>query len=406
MKVLAAVVVAPHLDNSGAVNAALSLSRALAAHVDIDVALMSSVSSESTLGDARLLKRRATNPLGFTKGFAPDRVRTLFYRSDIPALVRRGGYDLVHLHNPIPTLEMRRIARAAAASGIPYVVSTHGFVEVLDLARSYRLAAYERLAGRMLVSRPLREVIAGAAAILALTPSDASLVVAAGVPENRISIVPNGLTAENFASPPESEVRELRQRFDLMNCDGPLCFFLANHTRNKGLDVLLDAFSRTDAPYVLAIGGKKRQYAYDDYAARCRSNQRMIFTDTLTDKEVHAFHHIADLFVFPSLADTSPLVVLEAMAAGTPVLSTTVGGIPHQVPPGHGVLVEPGSAIAFQKAFERLAENRPQLATMGDRARAHMLANFSWTRSAALAAEQYHAVLAALVTGSPSARRK
>ena len=66
-------------------------------------------------------------------------------------------------------------------------------------------------------------------------------------------------------------------------------------------------------------------------SAKCRPDQQIIVTGRLRDDEVGAALRRSDLFVFPTLADTFPLVVLEAMAHGVPVLASRVGGIPHQL---------------------------------------------------------------------------
>lgn len=112
MKVLAAVIVPPHLSASGAANAAKHLSASLANYCDIDIAILSLQEVASNFGKARLLARKSSNILSFTKGFLPNKFRTLFYRADIPTLIKNGSYDLVHLHNVIPALETKRVARA------------------------------------------------------------------------------------------------------------------------------------------------------------------------------------------------------------------------------------------------------------------------------------------------------
>lgn len=396
MRILAAVVIPPHLGASGAVNAAIALSRSLARHCDIDVALMADETHQSSEGRMRLLKRRATNPLSFTKKWLPNKYRTLFYRSDIPSLV--GGYDVVHIHNPIPALEMQRIARACIAKRVPYVLTTHGFVEVLSMRAAYQLDLMQALCGRLLITRPLNFVLKHAHKICCLAPQDQALVGELGVPSEKLIVIPNGVQSGFYREPSPDTLRAVCEKFGLppdKGSDSRVCFFLANHTRNKGLDILLDAFLGSDSPYCLIVGGKKRpeEFDYERYASQARQGQRIIFTNAITNDEIRALHHYADLFVFPSRADTLPLVVLEAMAAGRPVLSTCVGGIPYQIDGSCGRLVPPESSVAVRSAFEDLLSDRSRLVAMGQAALRKVKSQFDWDRSADLTLDVYREAL-------------
>ncbi len=341
MKILTAIVIPPHLSSSGAVNAALAISQSLRRHCDIEIALMACESSEEMWHDVRLMKRRASSPLDFTQGWLPNKYRTLFYRSDIASMV--GQYDLVHLHNAIPALELQRIANACIRQNIPYVITTHGFVEILGMRSAWQLNLLQSIVGEHCMMRPVRHVIDGAQRICCLAPHDRDLLAEIGVAPEKMVVIPNGVAKDFYHEPSLAQVAATCQRFNLgveKSPQTPVCFFLANHTRNKGLDILMEAFLSTERPYCLIVGGKKRDYDYAGFAARARQHQQIVFTDGLSDLEIRCLHHYADLFVFPSRADTLPLVVLEAMAAGRPVLSTRVGGIPYQVDESCGRLVE------------------------------------------------------------------
>ncbi|MCC6511307.1 MAG: glycosyltransferase family 4 protein [Pirellulaceae bacterium] len=414
MKILAAVVIPPHLSASGAVNAAVNLSQALKRHCEIDLAVMADQTSQHFVGDLRVMKRKSTSPIDFTTGWLPNKYRTLFYRSDIASMV--GNYDLVHLHNAIPALEMRRIAQACLKQGIPYVLTTHGFVEILGMQSAYQLNWLHAWLGRMFMMRPLRFVIEHAQRICCLAPQDQALLADLGVPYEDMVVIPNGVSKNFYPEPDEQAMASVCEKFNLpigKLGSTPVCFFLANHTRNKGLDILLDAFLGSEQPYLLIVGGKKRDYDYEGYQTRVRSGQRIVFTDALTDAEIRGLHHYADLFVFPSRADTLPLVVLEAMAAGRAVLSTRVGGIPFQIDDTCGRLVEPENSSALRQAFEELVAQPQQLAAMGQAALTKVKAQFDWDRSADLTYAVYRETLGlpaapirAAVSSAKAARRE
>ena len=98
----------------------------------------------------------------------------------------------------------------------------------------------------------------------------------------------------------------------------------------------MDAFGGYDGPIRLIIAGSKRDYI--DYAkytepSRFGPHQSFHFPGFVTDDEVGMLMDYADLFVFPTLSDTAPLVILEAMAHGLPVLATRVGQVDREAGP-------------------------------------------------------------------------
>lgn len=400
LRVLVAIVVPPHLSVSGGARAAEQLSAALAPYCDITVASMLNGVGAGTLSEpegrfpARISVRTWLPGIVPWSRF-PSRYSTLFYRSDIPDIIRRGGYDLVHIHNPMPALEMERVARACTEMRIPYVVSTHGFNEVANGLDIYGFDFLRRQVWRRLVLEPVSRVVRKAAAMFVLSPADVSIVRDMGFTGEPITVT-NGVP---MPQPGDAVAdREALERLGIPfgRTEGQItCMFLANHTPNKGLPVLLDAFSRTTRPFLLVIGGDKRGGVdYERALAACKPGQRIVVTGRLSDAEVGALFRRSDLFVFPTLADTFPLSVLEAMAQGLPVLATNVGGIPFQLSGDCGELVPPGDPAALAAAVEALAADSLRLAAMGNRARAKVASAFSWEAAAASAWAGYQAVLA------------
>jgi len=91
----------------------------------------------------------------------------------------------------------------------------------------------------------------------------------------------------------------------------------------------------------------------------------------------------SDLFVLPTLADNTPVTLMEAMACGLPAVATQVGGIPEMVETGvTGTLVPPGDVPALASALERLASDAPLRRGMGRAARSRALTRFSKERMA------------------------
>jgi glycosyltransferase involved in cell wall biosynthesis len=402
MKVLAAIVMAPHWLTAGGPNAALRLSAAVSTRCDIDVARMAAADATTADGRLRVLDFGCSNPLSFARGVLPGGVLTPFYRARIPELVRTRQYDLVHIHNPLPALEMKRVADACRAVGVPYVVSTHGLVELASRGRALDFGLLQRIAWRPLIDRPFRDVLRHAARVMALSPADLPFLSEFGCDLERVSIVPNGVRVPDVEVE-EDEVERVCRTFGLpfpKPPGVPVGMFLANHTKNKGVLILLEAFGGCALPFRLIVAGGQRSYVgYDRYTGVAGAG-RFHFPGFVADEDLAPLMAYSDLFVFPTLSDTFPLVLLEAMAHGLPVLSTRVGGIPYQVPDSCGLLVEPGSPQALIDGFAHLTRDMDRLAAMGKAARAHVSRHFSWDASAAAAISVYRSILAVRTTAS------
>jgi glycosyltransferase involved in cell wall biosynthesis len=252
-----------------------------------------------------------------------------------------------------------------------------------------------------LVDRPLRYVLKHATMVFALSPHEYPMLRALGIPAAKLAVVSNGVDEQYLEPPDQEQLAAVCSKFALpldhaprRQHNGWVGFFLGNHTRNKGLPILLDAMRHVKTPYLLIVGGKKRtELDYATYERRASASQRIVFTDFLTEAEVAALYAYADLFIFPSLADTLPLVVLDAMAAGLPVLSTAVGGIPYQVDESCGYLVEPGDPVGLAEALNQITVDRAKLAWKGAQARLRVRERFWWPQSAAQAVALYEKIL-------------
>ena len=120
-------------------------------------------------------------------------------------------------------------------------------------------------------------------------------------------------------------------------------------------------------------------------------------------EEKGSFMRGLDVFVLPSLTEGTPNGIIEAMAYGLPVISTTVGGVPDLVSDETGILVPPGDAEALAQAMSRLAEDAHLRERMGRAARKQYEKLFSPALVLPLMLDTYKRVAAA-VDGNGSAR--
>jgi starch synthase len=244
-----------------------------------------------------------------------------------------------------------------------------------------------------LIDRPLRHVVKYASKVFAGSPMELPLLEKLNIPPHKVSIVTNGVNEYFLERPTAAQMNAVQSKFDLpATKDGEqlVGLYLGNHTQNKGLPVLLEALAQVTAPYMMIVGGKRRSTIdYEGHITRCGVGQRLIFTDWISDEEMLALAHYAEIFIFPTLADTLPLVVLEAMACGLPILSTTVGGIPYQVDASCGQLVPPGDVLALRTAIEQFSKDKARLKPMGAAARQKVQRQFRWQQSAEVAFAEY-----------------
>lgn len=162
----------------------------------------------------------------------------------------------------------------------------------------------------------------------------------------------------------------------------------------KGLPVLFDALARLGSRDVnLAIIGDGPDRAMlTAMAADLGLSDRVDFMGYRSQSEVAAMLRESDVFVLPSFAEGLPVVLMEALASGVPVVATQIAGIPELVRDGeNGRLVPPGDAAALADALAALLDDPDTAATMGRQGRALVATEFDSRTEAARLATLFHA---------------
>ncbi len=224
---------------------------------------------------------------------------------------------------------------AARRLGLPALVSCRGS-DINHLARPPRT--------RMRIAWAL----AHCARVLVVSRALGERVAELGVDPARIVHVPNGIDRERFAPGPAPEAREALG----FEPDVPLVVCVARLSREKGVDVLVEAFSdlaARDARARLAIvGDGPEREALRAQVARAGLSGRVHLAGTRPHDEVPRWMQAADVVVLPSRTEGHPNVVLEALACGRPVVATAAGGVPEilDATRGHVVPVEDPRALA------------------------------------------------------------
>ncbi len=189
----------------------------------------------------------------------------------------------------------------------------------------------------------------------------------------RREVIPNGVDLERFA--PGDRARARRELS--VAPDVPLLVFAAQGGRAnefKDFPTLRAALARLESAVVAVALG-------DPTADEERVGQATLRTvGSVPPEDVARWLQAADLYVHPSRADTFPNGVLEALACGTPIVASRVGGIPEQVRNETGILVEPGDPAALAAAIESLLADPSRRERMSAAAADDARARFSVDR--------------------------
>jgi glycosyltransferase involved in cell wall biosynthesis len=393
IKVLAVIVTPPTFNASGGVEAGLQLSRALVDKVNIEVAIMAQHTRVTKQGALTVREFASNNLLGRLALLSPRPLTSMLWRNrGLTQYISERQPDIVHIHNPHPPVALWKICHTCLDLGIPYVMSGHGFVETANFSEVFNLHGIKKQMAGRLVTRPFLKSVRQARMIFLTSPQEAQFLLSLGISKERQAIVTNGVDPYYFEAASPDLIAEMRQRF-AMQPEIPAFLFVGNHTINKGIDLVLDAMHMLKVPCKAIIAGSIRSQAeHKDLCQRhgvAKLGDRVVFTDFISKEELRAIYQAADCLIFPTRADTLPLVILEAMAARLPVISTKVGGIPYQVDESSGILLEPNDAAAVAQAITELAQDKERRVRLGQQGYARLRERFDWDKSASVAAALY-----------------
>jgi len=205
------------------------------------------------------------------------------------------------------------------------------------------------------------------------------------IPRQQVVALPNGIDCRAFGAVPT--VRS--------SPGGPLkLVYIGRVAREKGLYETLQGLSLVqemdvDARLVIAGSGAE-EGRLERYAQALGIGSRVTFAGPVFGKDKVSLLAGADVMLLPSYGEGLPYALLEAMAAGVPVIATPVGAIPDVVSEGiHGFLVPPRDGKAIAEAIAILAGDRERLSWMSRACRRRVRAAFSIERLASEFAQRY-----------------
>ncbi len=295
-----------------------------------------------------------------------------------PLAARRQRLDLLH----------------APVNVGPMIVACPLVVTVHDLSFVRYPQMFTR-AKRMYLQQFTRWTLARAQAVIADSASTRrDLIELLGAPEERVVVVHAGIDEELAPATDEEALEAFRQRHDLPR---EMILFLGTLEPRKNIPTLIEAYGQLyragRIAHTLVIAGGKG-WLYDEVYAtveRLGLQDAVRFTGYVAAEELPLWYSAADLFCYPSFYEGFGLPPLEAMACGTPVITSNVSSLPEVVGDA-GLLVDPHDAQALAQAIEQV---------LGDHALHERLrhagleraASFSWRACAEGTSAAYHRVL-------------
>ena len=303
--------------------------------------------------------------------------RIAWEQTVLPFRARREGWDL--LHSPVNVTPL--------LPTVPAVVTVH---DLAFMAAGRTMPA----ARRRYLTAMTRRSVNGAARIIAVSASTRDeLATWFDVPPDRVSVTP--LAAEpHFCPAPPDQVDRFRERAGVT---GPYILSVGTREPRKNGAALVRAWAMiaADVPHQLVLVGPAGWMGGDldrTIAGLGPSlRERVRLTGYVDETDLPFWYAGADAFAYPALYEGFGLPVIEAMACGVPVLTSTTSSLP-EVAGDAALLVPPDDIPAIADGLRRLVTDAPLAAGFRARGLARA-ASYSWARTARLTVAAYRAAL-------------
>jgi glycosyltransferase involved in cell wall biosynthesis len=282
--------------------------------------------------------------------------------------------DIVHAHSPIPYSDLPALLYAKRKK-LPFVL-TYQF-DGVETGGSFARNAGVSLYNKLFIHRVLKS----ADTIIATTKSYAKESPFLRRYLDKIVVIPNGINIEEVTTPVTKE--KSREILGLPQ-DSEIILFFGSLVEYKGPDILLKAFKLVKNVFpsakLIFAGRGHMDNELKETAKQMKIYDDVIFTGFVEDNEKPLYYKAADIFCLPSttLAESFGIVNLEAMAAGLPIVSSDLGGIPDIVKNGvNGLLAKPYDFETVAKHLTKLLKNGEMREEMGQNG-LKMVNNYTW----------------------------
>jgi glycosyltransferase involved in cell wall biosynthesis len=260
----------------------------------------------------------------------------------------------------------------------PFLTIVHD-VRLLEAEPAARLGALRRALWKLTTFASLKAGLRRAASVVCVSRFTRDRLISwFPAADGRIEVIHNGIDVEEWAAPPpRAAIAALRDRLGLPP-GSDYVLGIGAHSEQKNFPALIRAFARlTDdaaTPHLVIAGREAADTARMKATAEALGvSPRVIFVSGLADEEIRASMHGARLFAFPSLYEGFGIPVLEAFAAGTPVVSSAIAPV-EEVAADAAFLVDPHDEAALGDALQALWDDPERRAGLARAGRARVAA--------------------------------
>lgn len=303
-------------------------------------------------------------------------VHSAFYSINLRRLLSIEKFDIIHIHGGIAGLFQSHLLPKEAKIVLTVhnlqLFSTNPFMR--GLASFMEFSSCKRVDAVIAVSKHMKRLLS------------------ARLKDVHVEYIPNGVDIKN------QFVNRAEIKTELGFNESKVVLFVGRIIPEKGVHILVKAIKELETKYgmnnfKLIMVGPPGPSFLSSSSPYFRNIMRLIKDLNLTssvkymgvvgDSHLKKLYASADLFVFPSIYEAMSLVVLEAMAAGTPIVASRTGGVPDVVKDGKtGILVRPGDYQALAEAIYRVLTNPRLSKSLSINALKFVQSNLSWSKVA------------------------
>ena len=297
--------------------------------------------------------------------------------SEIRRIIQTEQPELINAHSPVPF--MADVAQLASGK-LPFVITYHaGSMKKGKPAIDAVIRVYETLV--------LGRVFRKAKRIIAVSPQYAADEL--GRYAEKLDLIQPGVDISAFTPKPKKTKNQV--------------LYIGRIERSsdwKGIPYLLEAIAelapKQPSLQLTLVGDGDGVEYYRRQAAQLGIADQVVFAGQQHGADLHAALHNANVLVLPSTSESESfgIVLIEAMASGTPVIGSNIGGIPSVIDDGvSGLLVEPKDSVGLAKAIDRVLHDSALAKRLAAAGRSKVIGSFQWSSQTAKTAavfEQAH----------------